>query len=169
MGTLTREQVEDAYRRYFPVISRKCQRMLRSANEAQDVAQEVFLRLWKSRLDLRDAAATTAWLYKVSTRLAVERLRSSAWRATQAGEPADALASEATGADERADHARALDELARLLPEDELEAALLSRVDRLTHPEIGEVLGVSERTVRRLLSRGDERLQKWRARREATA
>jgi RNA polymerase sigma-70 factor (ECF subfamily) len=143
--------------------------MLRNANEAQDVAQEVFLRLWKSRLDLRDAAATTAWLYKVSTRLAVERLRSAAWRAERSGEPAEVLPSADVGADERADHVRTLEQLARLLPEDELEAALLSRVDRLTHPEIGDVLGVSERTVRRLLARVDARLEKWRERREVTA
>ena len=38
----------------------------------------------------------------------------------------------------------------------ELEAAILNRVDRLSHPEVAEVLGVSERTVRRLLTRFDE-------------
>jgi len=36
--------------------------------------------------------------------------------------------------------------------------AILSRFDRLTHPEIAEVMGISERTVRRLLSRFDERV-----------
>jgi DNA-directed RNA polymerase specialized sigma24 family protein len=52
------------------------------------------------------------------------------------------------------------EQLRRLLahcPEAELEAAILSRVDRLTHPEVAEVMGVGERTVRRLLGRFDER------------
>jgi RNA polymerase sigma-70 factor (ECF subfamily) len=168
MGGPSEEQVEDAYRRYFSVISRKCERMLRNGTDAQDVAQEVFLRLWKSRLDFRDTSATTAWLYKVATRLAIERLRSHARRSDGDG-PLNALASPDPGADERAHHRRELGELVAALPEGELEAAVLARVDRLTHAEIGEVLGVSERTVRRLLARGDVRISAWRARREVAA
>src|SRR5262245_61258558 len=112
MGALSEDQVEDTYRRYFPVISRKCERMLRNGNEAQDVAQEVFLRLWKSRLDVRDAAATTAWLYKVCTRLVIERLRSPARRTETAADPAGAAASPEAPADDRAHHVRLLHELA---------------------------------------------------------
>jgi RNA polymerase sigma-70 factor (ECF subfamily) len=43
-------------------------------------------------------------------------------------------------------------------PESELTVVILSRLDRLTHPEIAEVVGASERTVRRLLTRFDERV-----------
>src|SRR5437660_1683534 len=46
---------------------------------------------------------------------------------------------------------RQLQTLARSVPPDELEIAVLSRLDRLTHAEIGEVLGISDRTVRRRL------------------
>jgi RNA polymerase sigma-70 factor (ECF subfamily) len=165
----TPQEIEDAYRRLFPVIQRKCARMLRNPTEAQDVAQEVFLRLWKSRLDLRDAGATTAWLYRSCTRLAIERLRERGRRGDGAPELLDALASPGPGVDARADDRRSLAALAAAIPEDELEAALLSRVDRLTHPEIGEVLGVSERTVRRLLTKLDERVARVRATREAVA
>ena len=47
--------------------------------------------------------------------------------------------------------------LAASVPEDELSAAVLCRVDGLPQPEAATVLGVSERTVRRLLDRFDER------------
>src|SRR6476660_9181118 len=93
MGLLTEDQVKEAYRRYFPMIVRKSGRMLRGSSEAQDLAQETFLRLWKSRLDLRDAAATTAWLYRTCTRLALDRLRSPVRRAEGSTELADAVAS----------------------------------------------------------------------------
>jgi len=53
MGSPTEDQVKEAYRRYFPIIVRKSGRMLRDASEAQDLAQETFLRLWRSRLDLK--------------------------------------------------------------------------------------------------------------------
>ena len=54
---------------------------------------------------------------------------------------------------------RQLQTLARSVPADELEIAVLSRLDRLTHLEIGEVLGISDRTVRRRLRQLQRRLQ----------
>ena len=54
---------------------------------------------------------------------------------------------------------------------DELEASCMIRARRLgaSAADIGEVLGISERTVRRLLARIDARLAGWRARREVLA
>jgi RNA polymerase sigma-70 factor (ECF subfamily) len=169
MGSLTEEQVKEAYRRYFPIIVRKSGRMLRDSSEAQDLAQETFLRLWRSRLDLRDADATTAWLYKTCTRLALDRLRSPLRPAENAAELADAVASLDGGAEDRSHHRALLSEMLDRFPQEEVEAAILSRVDGLNHREIGEVLGISERTVRRLLARIDARIVGWRARREVVA
>src|SRR5262245_10558804 len=169
MGSLTEDQVKEAYRRYFPIIVRKSGRMLRDSSEAQDLAQETFLRLWRSRLDLRDAAATTAWLYKTCTRLALDRLRSPEKPADGSAELADAIASPDASAEELSHQRAMLKDLLNRFPQDEVEAAVLSRVDGLNHQEIGEVLGVSERTVRRLLARIDTRIVGWRARREVVA
>jgi RNA polymerase sigma-70 factor (ECF subfamily) len=169
MGSLTEDQVEEAYRRYFPIIVRKSGRMLRDASEAQDLAQETFLRLWRSRLDLRDAAATIAWLYQTCTRLALDRLRSRVRPAEGSAELADALASPEASAEDRSHHRALLKEMIDRFPAAEIEAAILSRVDGLNHQEIGEVLGTSERTVRRLLARIDGRIVGWRARREVVA
>ena len=85
------------------------------------------------------------------------------------GRVADAIASPAAGADERSHHRALLKELLDRFPQDELEAVVLSRVDGLNHQEIGEALGISERTVRRLLARIDARIAGWRARREVVA
>jgi RNA polymerase sigma-70 factor (ECF subfamily) len=51
-----------------------------------------------------------------------------------------------------------LRQVAARVPAEELECALLDRLDGLTQVESAEVLGVSERTVRRMLTRFDERL-----------
>jgi DNA-directed RNA polymerase specialized sigma24 family protein len=48
------------------------------------------------------------------------------------------------------------------VPVEQLEAAVLCRVDGLSQPEAARVLGISERTVRRLLERLDERMVDWR-------
>jgi RNA polymerase sigma-70 factor, ECF subfamily len=169
MGPLTEDQVEEAYRRYFPMIVRKSNRILRDASEAQDLAQETFLRLWKSRLDLRDVMATTAWLYKTCTRLALDRLRSPVRPVDGSDELAGAMACPRATAEDRSHHRRLLGELFDAFPSEEVEAAVLSRVDGLNQQEIGEVLGISERTVRRLLARVDVRIAGWRARRAEVA
>ena len=161
--------MEDAYRRYFPMMVRKSRRILRDASEAQDLAQETFLRLWKARLDLRDTMATTAWLYQTCTRLALDRLRSSARPIDGSDELASAFVCPGPTAEDRSHHRRLLGDLLDALPSVEADAAVLARVDGLNQQEIGEVLGVSQRTVRRLLTRVDARIVNWRARRGVLA
>lgn len=169
MGPLSEDDVADVYRRYFPLLLRKSQRMLHGPNDAQDLAQEAFLRLWQSRLDLRDVVATTAWLYRTCTRLALDRLRSGPLPVALAADATDAIGSSAASSEDRTHHRRLLEALVSLLPRAEVEAAVLARVDGLNHREIAEVLEVSERTVRRLLARADARIAAWRARAEVAA
>jgi RNA polymerase sigma-70 factor, ECF subfamily len=79
MPHLDTHTLSDAYRRYFPLLRGKCRRMLRTNAEAEEVAQDAFVRLidWsqKGKGELPDSKQVTAWLYKTSTRLAIDRLR----------------------------------------------------------------------------------------------
>jgi RNA polymerase sigma-70 factor (ECF subfamily) len=147
-----------AYRTYFPLLVRKCARMLGDGHEAEDVAQETFIRFAGSALLASDARAVTAWLYRTSTRLAIDRLRARRRESAQAGDAALAVLFSGDAPDASAELRALLTHLLAVAPEAELEAALLSRVDGLTQLEIGEVLGLHERSVRRLLVRFDRRL-----------
>jgi RNA polymerase sigma-70 factor (ECF subfamily) len=151
--------VGELFRQLFPVIRAKCARILGDSREAEDVAQETFVRLCQT--DLRDQGprARLAWVYRTSTHLAVDR-----WRRRRA---TPEVPMEATDVPDAAGVAsadgvvlarRALSTVLERVPADELEVAVLSRIDRLTHPEIAEVTGHSERTVRRMLDRVDRRL-----------
>ncbi|MFT3926582.1 MAG: RNA polymerase sigma factor [Myxococcales bacterium] len=153
-----------AYRLYFPLLVRKCARMLGDGHEAEDVAQEAFLRLHDAGIALDDPRRVTAWLYRTSTRLAVDRLRSRA-RLVSEDHAFDSLSSQASP-ERQALFAGMWAELVRRLPEDELSAALLSHVDGLKQQEIAEVLGIHERSVRRLLVRFEERAVRLRTRSE---
>jgi RNA polymerase sigma-70 factor (ECF subfamily) len=144
-----------AYRIYFPLLVRKCARMLGDGHEAQDIAQETFIRFARSELLAAEPRAVTAWLYRTSTRLAIDRLRT---RRRETDDSALAQVSNRDAPDLDVELRAVLREIQRGAPEDELEAALLSRVDHLTHPEIAEVMGIHERSVRRLLVRFDARL-----------
>lgn len=138
--------------------------MLGDFAEADDVAQETFVRLWQAGLAGEDARRVLAWIYRTGTRLAVDRLRQRSRIGAKDEEAASLaqLGSLARGDDDALASRRALEVLARQLPADELEFALLSRIDGLTQAEIAEVSGTSERTVRRSLRRLEERVARLR-------
>ena len=78
MPALDDAAFEACYRRVFPLVLAKCRRMLRGDTDALDLTQEVFVRLWKHRELVQDHAALTAWLYRTSTRLVIDRARQRA-------------------------------------------------------------------------------------------
>jgi RNA polymerase sigma-70 factor (ECF subfamily) len=154
--------VEAFYRRHFPVLREKCRRMLGDAQDAEDLAQETFVRLWQTALDDDDPRSISSWLYRTSTRLAIDRIRNRA-RKLNASSPGEeeqlqSLAASQTASDQVLVARRELESLAESLPAQELEIALLYRLDGFTQVEIAGVLQISERTVRRALSRLEERL-----------
>jgi len=156
---LATADIEHTYRQYFQIVRAKCARMLRDPVEAQDVAQETFARLWVHRADIADANAVTAWLYRTSTRLAVDSYRRNRTR-----EPLDGQREHEgrpPGGADRLHAVRLLERIAGRSPPRELEVAILSRLDELTQDEIAEVTGMSSRTVRRLLRKFDRRLVRW--------
>src|SRR4051794_11915211 len=69
----------DAFRvlaeRHVGSITAHAKRMLRSASEAEDVAQETFLRLWKQAGGYRPEARLTTFLHRIVHNLCVDRLR----------------------------------------------------------------------------------------------
>jgi RNA polymerase sigma-70 factor (ECF subfamily) len=150
---------DSAYRRYFPLIREKCRRMLDDSGEADDVAQETFVRLWQAKLEAANALRISSWIYRTSTRLAIDRMRER-FRKRRAD-----VAVAATGgrqvpkSDDLLSTRRQLEQLARAVPAEQLEIAVLSRLDRLSHAEIGEVMEISERTVRRRLQQLECRLR----------
>jgi RNA polymerase sigma-70 factor (ECF subfamily) len=143
------------YTRCFPPIRAKCRRLLGATAAADDVAQETFLRFVKSGMQRHEDIRTImAWLYRTCTRLAIDELRSR--RATPT---ADLDSDTPCGIDlaKSVEARRTVAALVGSVPADELEVAVLCRVDGLSQTEAALVVGVSDRTVRRLLERFDER------------
>lgn len=132
--------------------------MLKDDADANDVAQEVFVRLWKHRELVQDQNALVAWLYRTSTHLVIDRARQRSLSQANLAHLYAVLHGEHTGDSEARFVSREqLRSVLSTCSEQELEAAILNRVDRLTQLEIAELMGVGERTVRRLLGRFDER------------
>lgn len=131
--------------------------MLGSSAAADDVAQEAFVRLWRSDVAPdADARTTLAWLYRTSTRLAIDVLRERR-RGHDPEVDAATVVLPCGGAEDVTAARSAIVALVDRVPEDELEAVLLARVDGLSQPEVAAILGISERTVRRRIEQFDAR------------
>ncbi len=149
--------VDEAYRHYFPAIREKCRRMLADAEEAQDVAQETFVRLWSSGATFEAPAQVLAWAYRTSTRLAVDRIRSRR-RRSAFGASFESSESATTSPIDDVHTRASLSWLAERISERELTLVILTHLDGLTQVQAAEVLGRSERSVRRDLVALEQRL-----------
>jgi RNA polymerase sigma factor (sigma-70 family) len=64
--------------RHRPGVARYLRYLLRDAAEAEDLAQETFLRAHRELSSLRDPAALASWLYQIATHASIDRLRQRA-------------------------------------------------------------------------------------------
>lgn len=143
--------------RHTPRVLAVATRMLRDRDEAEDVAQEAMLRLWRIAPDWRAGEAkVSTWLHRVASNLCIDRLRRKRRDGPpldEAPEPVDGRAS----ADARliaGDRANAVMAAMDRLPERQRSAVALRHFEDLGNPEIGEILGVSVEAVESLLARG---------------
>jgi RNA polymerase sigma-70 factor (ECF subfamily) len=141
--------------RHTPRLLAVARRMLADAAEAEDVAQEAMLRLWKIAPDWRPGEAkVSTWLHRVAANLCIDLLRK---RRRLSAEEAPETADDAPSAQarlEQADRAAALREALDALPDRQRAAVTMRHFSGLSNPEIGESLGVSVEAVESLLARG---------------
>lgn len=146
--------------RLSPRLLGQAYRMLGNRAEAEDVAQEAFLRLWKiaPQWDAERAQVTT-WLYRVVANLCTDRLRKSgrgvALDAIE--EPADSAASVAQGLQD-GHRVAALRRAIADLPERQGQAVALRHLEELGNPQIAAIMDTNVRTVESLIARGKRAL-----------
>ena len=132
-------------------------RMLGNAAEAQDVAQEAFLRAHRGLAEFRGDARLSTWLYAIVSRLCLNRLAGSERRLTRHGEETLARLPDARpGPDqtlERDELEEALHRAIGELPEERRVVVVLRDVEGLAYEEIAEVLELPVGTVRSRLHR----------------
>ena len=133
--------------------------MLSDQAEAEDVAQEAMMRLWKIAPDWRqDEAQVSTWLYRVVVNLCTDRLRKRrAVSLDQIAEPADPTAS---AAGQIQDNARmsALSAALAELPDRQAQAVSLRHLEGLSNPNIADIMNISVRSVESLTARGKRAL-----------
>jgi RNA polymerase sigma-70 factor, ECF subfamily len=150
-------------------------RMVRNREQAEDLAQEVFIRVYRARADYVPSAKFTTWLFRIATNLALNSVRDTRHQRMEISLDAPVTADAEDGdertldvADKRPDIEQHLVEEARKemirhaidkLPEKQRAAVLLHKYQELDYSEIAKILACSESALKSLLFRAYESLR----------
>lgn len=146
--------------RLLPRILAQATRLLADRAEAEDVAQDAMMRLWKIAPDWRQGEAQiTTWLYRVVANLCVDRLRKRRGGVSLdlVADPVDETPS---APDQLQTTARmqALSGALAQLPDRQAEAVSLRHLEGLSNPEIAQIMDIGVAAVESLTARGKRAL-----------
>jgi RNA polymerase sigma-70 factor (ECF subfamily) len=160
---LTRLRAGDAYafeelvRAYQHRVFGVAFRMLGNAAEAEEMAQETFLRAHRGLAEFRGDAKLSTWLYAITSRLCLNRLASGERSMTRAGDAGlMQIPNEAGGPDVVLDQTEleaALHRAIAELPDERRIVVVLRDLEGLSYEEIAEALDLPTGTVRSRLHR----------------
>lgn len=140
---------------------------------AEDLTQEVFVRVSRGLPDFKGAAKLSTWIYRIATNVATDRLRSRSFKQTQSDkaislqegslDDGDALPDDKSPSVERRlmqdQMSSCVHDYINTLPENYRTVVILNDIEGLTNQEISEVLELTLDTVKIRLHRGREKLK----------
>jgi len=150
-------------------------RMVRGREQAEDLAQEVFLRVYRARKDYVPSAKFTTWLFRIATNLALNSMRDNRYQRMEISIDAPVTTDAEDGDERTLDVAEKhpnieqhlIEEAQRKmirhaidkLPEKQRAAVLLHKYQELDYNEIAKILDCSESALKSLLFRAYETLR----------
>lgn len=155
-GTDDWTELEWVVRQYSRFVFKVAYGVLRNPHDAEDVVQEVFLRV--HRFGTKDVRDIEAWLAKIAFRLAIDRLRKPQAVDIEVLE----MPSAGADAEQLAIHRQRVQQLQRfiaVLPDELRHPLVLSALEELNSRQIAEVLGISEASVRSRIFRARQILK----------
>lgn len=135
------------FRAYYAVYVAYSQRFVDSKDQAADIVQEVFVKLWEIRNTLDSDKPLKSLVYTMVRNHSLNHLRDYENRYTDLNENALTIHQQQVHTEEQQPDSSIFNELIKELPERQREAFELSRFDGLQHDEIAEIMDVSPRTV----------------------
>ena len=150
-------------RRVTPRVMAYAARLLSGDRaEAEDVAQETMLRLWRVAPEWRQGETkVTTWAYRVATNLCIDRQRSRGRKRQMALDDAPEVADAGPGVEGRMQDAGrlvALEAALADLPDRQRQAVVLRHLEGLTNPEIAAIMEIGVEAVESLTARGKRAL-----------
>ncbi|PYL80384.1 MAG: RNA polymerase subunit sigma-24 [Verrucomicrobia bacterium] len=159
---------EELVERHQALVAGTVARMLGSNSDVEDIAQQVFIRVWKSASRYVPRAKFTTWLLKITRNLVFNELRRTKRRAqvpleSEASADEPALKDESNPAPDASllevELRKAIEEAIMHLPETQRMALVLRRYEQLSYEQIAEVLNLSVPAVKSVLFRARTELR----------
>lgn len=159
---------EQLIERHQALVAGTVARMLGSNSDVEDIAQQVFIRVWKSASRYVPRAKFTTWLLKITRNLVFNELRRSKRHAhvplqSEPGAEQIPLKDETNPAPDASlletELQRAIEEAIMQLPESQRMALVLRRYEQLSYEQIAEVLDLSVPAVKSVLFRARTELR----------
>jgi RNA polymerase sigma-70 factor (ECF subfamily) len=145
-----RERAAELYKLYGPPVYRRCLRLLRDKEAAQDATQEVFVKLVRDIDKLDDPAIVLPWMYRVATNHCLNVLRD---RGRRGEEPLELEVSPDVAAETPYPDRQLAGAILSLFDERTRAVAVGVLVDGMGHEELAGALGISRKMVERKLAR----------------
>jgi RNA polymerase sigma-70 factor (ECF subfamily) len=159
---------EELIEKHQALVAGTVARMLGSNSEVEDIAQQVFIRVWKSARRYVPRAKFTTWLLKITRNLVFNELRRTR-RHAQVPLQSDPGAEEIPLKDEinpapdasllEHELQRTIEEAIMQLPESQRMALILRRYEQLSYEQIAEILDLSVPAVKSVLFRARTELR----------
>jgi RNA polymerase sigma-70 factor (family 1) len=137
-------------------------RYLKSPVLAQEVVQDVFLKLWFERKNIRKDLPLEAWLFTIAKNILLNRLKKvvNEWKAlNKLRLISDQSVNNTEDKIQESQYNQLLQEAIKSLAEQQRKVFLLARTEHLTYIQIGEKLGISPLTVKTHMSRALESIK----------
>ena len=157
---------DELIRRKAPPLLQAVARITRDREEARDIVQVVFLRVWEKRQQFDARWSPNTWLYRIGVNLAIDLVRSRQHRERALG-PLGAHLRAIRGGDSRSladlEHAQVaaiFEQLSDCLTDKQRWVFLLAGVEGMASEEVGKILGCRPSTVRNHLFAARRRLRR---------
>ena len=159
---------EELIERHQSLVAGTVARMLGSNSDVEDIAQQVFIRVWKSARRYVPRAKFTTWLLKITRNLVFNELRRSKRHAhvplqTEPGAEEFPVKDEVNPAPDasllESELQRMIEEAITELPESQRMALILRRYEQLSYEEIADILDLSVPAVKSVLFRARTELR----------
>lgn len=149
--------------RYIVPMLAFVSKLVKDIYRAEDIVQNVFIKLWLSRARIDSTFSLRAWLFTCAKNESLDFLKSK-WNKSRVGlEQIQDLLEEKQNPEEKyisQDALRKVSEIIAGIPDKRSRVIQMSKIEELSNDEIASILGISKRTVEKHLQLGVKEIRK---------
>ncbi len=162
--TPTKHNLETLHMQYSPMIYRICLRYVKNVSDAQDLAQDILLKIHGSLPHFEGQSQLTTWIYRIAANYSLDFLRWKKRQGELSSQYASYLQDFPRGHDQKPSASEILLEKLMGQMDEETRQIIFLRLDvGLTHLEISQICGVSRVAITKRLAKFTTKMQTLRA------